>query len=247
MTSDRTQIDRLRQVQELDQTLRELQSQADAIPKRLQAWQDAIQSHEIQKAMFARQREDLVLKQKHYENEIAAKQEIRAKYNQQLTLIKTNREYRALLEELEGVNNQIRSIEDIVLDTMTGIDAVDQEMIHQDEAIAEQRQELAANEEHLMGELGELQGRIDAVRRERDGIADDVDAKVLRSYERVRNRRDGNALVPIDPERGTCGGCHMALRPQEVNEVLGGTLVQCQTCGRLLYHEEESTTPSRTH
>ena len=165
----------LRQVQTLDLEIDRLQVQADAIPQQIATWQDTIQAREFDKAMFQRQRENLVLKQRKFEEEIAFRQEKRNKYNQQLTLIKTNREYRALLEELDGVNTEIRNIEDIVLSAMTDMESVDTELTHQDEAIEAEQAKIDENKARLNQELADLEAQIAALRSERDGLAADVD------------------------------------------------------------------------
>jgi hypothetical protein len=61
---------------------------------------------------------------------------------------------------------------------------------------------------------------------------------LLRIYTRIRNsKKSGAALVPMRQE--VCGGCHMYLRPQIVNEIMAGEKIHtCQHCGRLLYHPE---------
>jgi len=244
-SDDKRNGELLQRVQALDLTIDDLRERAGRIPAQIQAWRDTIQAHEIQKAMFQRQREDLLLKQRHFEAEIAAKQVIRGKYNQQLTLIKTNREYRALLEELDGVNTEIRGIEDIVLNAMNDIEAVDAEIDHQKAAIDAEHTKIAENEARLREELSALEQEIAEVQGERDSLATDIDTVLLNRYERVRSRRGGAALAQLDADHGACGGCHMGLRPQDVNAILGGTLVQCENCGRLLIYNEqeaESTT-----
>ena len=244
-TDDHQDIERLRRIQEQDQQIADLTGEAEALPAQVRQWEDAIQAHTIQKAMVARQNEELALKQRRHEAEIATRQELRAKYNTQLSQVKTNREYRALLDELEVVNGQIRGIEDIVLDAMTNIEAVEEEIALQDEAITGEELKIAENRERLDAEYTELQQRIAAVQAERDSVSTEVDRRLLTRYERVRDRRGGAALAELDSAQGTCGGCHISLRLQEVNEILGGALVQCQSCGRLLYFDENPT-PSAT-
>lgn len=244
-TDDKQNGALLRQVQALDLQIDALRAQADLIPQQFAQWNDTIQAREFDKALFLRQREDLELKQRKFEAEIDARQEKREKYNQQLTLIKTNREYRALLEELDGVNTEIRNIEEIVLNTMTDMEAVDEELQRQQEAIQAEQAKIEANRARLENDLAELERQIAAKREERERLVADVEPRLMARYDRVRSRRGGEALAELDLGHGVCGGCHLALTPQEINEILGGALVPCSSCGRLLYNDEqaaESTT-----
>jgi len=62
----------------------------------------------------------------------------------------------------------------------------------------------------------------------------DVDKDWLGRYERIMSHASDYAIVGI--ERGTCGGCHMALPPQVVRDAGKElSLILCSYCGRILY------------
>ena len=64
-----------------------------------------------------------------------------------------------------------------------------------------------------------------------------VDANILSKYERILEAKDGLAMVPIVND--TCGGCHMQLPPQVINEIrLKNEIIYCQICSRILYDRE---------
>jgi predicted nucleic acid-binding Zn-ribbon protein len=48
----------------------------------------------------------------------------------------------------------------------------------------------------------------------------------------VRTRK-GNAVVKV--EQGRCQGCHIKLSMNEWQKARTGVLVQCSSCGRILY------------
>ena len=63
-----------------------------------------------------------------------------------------------------------------------------------------------------------------------------MDPPALSQYERILERKEGSALVPV---RGNaCSGCNMVLPPQAINEVQMNTrLIPCESCARILYIE----------
>ena len=49
--------------------------------------------------------------------------------------------------------------------------------------------------------------------------------------------KEGLAMVPV--RQNACGGCHLNLPPQVINEIQMKTeLVFCESCARILYIEE---------
>ena len=61
-----------------------------------------------------------------------------------------------------------------------------------------------------------------------------VEARLLKQYERILKGLEGLALVPV--VHNSCGGCHMELPPQVVNETqLHDKWIVCESCARILY------------
>ena len=61
-----------------------------------------------------------------------------------------------------------------------------------------------------------------------------IDARLLSQYERILKSREGLALVPV--MNNACGGCHMGLPPQVVNETQQHEKwIVCESCARILY------------
>jgi len=58
---------------------------------------------------------------------------------------------------------------------------------------------------------------------------------VLREYERLRKARRGVAVA--DVVEGRCTACHIAVRPQFMQELRRGDKVMfCESCGRILVY-----------
>lgn len=106
-------------------------------------------------------------------------------------------------------------------------------------------EELAALEPELAAMVAEEEARVAALDEEgaviggnRDALAREIDAGLLKQYEQVRRSRRGLGLVPIiDNKR--CGGCNMQLPIHVMQKAgRGKAITRCPSCGRILWPKE---------
>ncbi len=91
-------------------------------------------------------------------------------------------------------------------------------------------------------QLQELNSSIKSVLEEREDVAPTIDERLLRLYERVKNRYAGGKAVAVASE-GSCRSCFRALPPQTYNQILAGNLlIQCPGCSRILVLVESTST-----
>jgi uncharacterized protein len=91
--------------------------------------------------------------------------------------------------------------------------------------------DIAAREENLKKELGEIETH-------RKELAAAVDEGARSRYERLLKHKGANVLVGI--QHGVCGGCHMQLsRSTVVTCQAEQEIVTCTNCGRILYYTRD--------
>jgi predicted nucleic acid-binding Zn-ribbon protein len=159
----------------------------------------------------------------------------RSKYKGQLMDVKTNKEYTAMLHEIEGVERDIRAREDLVLEEMEKAERLAADVKREEAAFKvveraakAERAEIDSREARLGAEAGRLRGERDAAL-----AAVPEDARAL--YERVAKKR-GTAVA--EARDGECQTCHMKLRLQVWVELRQNeALLQCDSCNRILYYD----------
>ena len=159
----------------------------------------------------------------------------RSKYKGQLMDVKTNKEYTAMLHEIEGVERDVRAREDQILEEMERMESLAQEVKREEaewklvEAEAKkERAEVDAREARLQGEAR-------AAATERDAALASVPEDVRARYERVARLRGTGVAEAKD---GRCETCHVKLRIQVWVEVRKNeSLIECDSCSRILYYE----------
>jgi len=174
-----------------------------------------------------------------------------AKLREALNKAKTNKEYAAILTQLNTDKADNARLEDGVLRQLAQIDAARKELEELKESRDRDQARIAAETETA---TAFEDGRADELRRlqeERDQIAADLPASVLRAFERVAERHDGEAMAAIeqpDPRRQeyVCGGCHMGVPLDVINSLQArDDLQHCSTCGRILFLDQASGAPTR--
>ena len=93
----------------------------------------------------------------------------------------------------------------------------------------------------LVKQKAELEKTIQSTEKEyktltvkRTGILPNIDMRHMRLYDRVRQARNGVAVVPVTNH--SCGGCHAHLTSQSIVEIRRSEgVTQCNSCQRMLF------------
>lgn len=158
----------------------------------------------------------------------------RQKFEGQLYQVKTNKEYSAVLIEIEDVKQERSRIEDDILTFMEAQDRLASEF-KEAEAQFKQRESVGRGEESALGErLRSVEADLATVRGERAELARQVPAAVLADYDKILRHR-GLAVAEVT-RPNSCGGCRVTITPQRLQELRQqNALIHCESCGRYLY------------
>ena len=228
-------LEKLVQLQKADAELRRVETALQEVPRQ-RAEAEGLLKQERQRLDQAK--EALAESQKARRQHEGGLQDLetkRSKYKGQLMDVKTNKEYTAMLHEIENVEREIKAREDQILVEMERAEGLTAE-IKQEEVVFK-----AAEERHrtLARTLEERQKALDAERTEltksRDAVAQGLGGDLLELYGRVARLR-GSAVAEARDEM--CQVCHVKLRPQMyMNLKHNAEIVQCPACNRILYFE----------
>ncbi len=159
----------------------------------------------------------------------------RSKYKGQLMEVKTNKEYTAMLHEIEGVEREIRAREDQILGEMEQAEALSAD-VKREEALFKAEEEKGKGEIKALDERAKaLEAKMVGLTEARDAAAAKVSPTRLELFKRVAKAR-GDAVAEARDEM--CVACHVRLRPQMFMEIKrNAEVMQCPSCGRVLYYE----------
>jgi predicted nucleic acid-binding Zn-ribbon protein len=230
-------LEKLLQLDAIDRELAQLRAEIAALPKRVAEIETKLAgiNAEVEKARKAIKDQETARRKQ--ESDIQNLQQKISKYRDQMLSVKTNQEYRALGNEIEFSEQEIRLIEDRILEGMLDLEArekqlkaVEAERKVQQSAIEKEKAEARTFTEKNEKAVAELLPKREALRK-------DIGDETLRHYDRVLKVR-GTAMAEARDQ--CCGACHVMLRPQVYNDILIGAQVQiCDSCSRILYHSPD--------
>ena len=225
------------ELQQVDLAAAELSAQIEALPSEIQTLEsqlhEFIHAHEERKHRLSKN----VIERRELEGEIQVIQVRISKHKDQLYQVKTNEQYRAMLKEIAGEEENIRKIEDQLLEEM--LEAEQLEKLIQEAAarLEGEKQRVAAEVQRLRDLRQTDVEERDRLLQRREELATALSDSVRDLYERVRKARRGQALAVA--RDGSCAACNVRLRPQVYNEVrTNESLLSCENCGRILYYLE---------
>jgi predicted nucleic acid-binding Zn-ribbon protein len=156
---------------------------------------------------------------------------LRSKVNQ----VKTEKQYGAATLEFDLVKQEIRKLEDQVLEKLQAVEDLEgRRKTFQDEFdVAEA--EVAPMGEEVEKRRAYLEDELAIKRDRRANVAIRLDENVLALYDRIRTGRQEVALAPLTGE-GVCGNCFTSVTIQQEMQIRGlAVIVCCEGCGVILY------------
>jgi predicted nucleic acid-binding Zn-ribbon protein len=163
-----------------------------------------------------------------------------AKLRAALNLAKTNKEYSALLTELNMSKADDSKIENQVLDLMKNVETDEASCREIHGQINEQKGKLAELRKDAEAKATEFEKQIKEIQVEWDAAAEKIPPETLEVFDRVAETYDGEALAVAGKQNEqvevfSCGGCFMGLPVETVNRLMTkDEIIRCSNCTRIL-------------
>jgi predicted nucleic acid-binding Zn-ribbon protein len=172
------------------------------------------------------------------------------KFQEQITQVRTQREYAALLKEIDTIKAEIQALEEKGLTAMERHEEVARDL-------EERRQAYSGTEEKYQEALSRWEEekptvaqRAESLRSEVARLERELNPRIGALFHRLLDTRKGEALAPIKKVTKVGGGnpiwhcsaCHYQIRPQAAVEIRTGRgVVQCDGCRRILFAAAEDS------
>ncbi|MGH9587385.1 MAG: zinc ribbon domain-containing protein [Acidobacteriaceae bacterium] len=230
-------------LQDTDQNTKGLRGQIAAFPARLTSLEQKLaqQKFSVEAATKALKEEEA--KRRRLESDLKDVQQKIAKFRDQASSVKTNEQFHALQHEISFAESEISKIEDRELESLERSDQLTSQLKSVQQELADQAKVVELEKKAAQKTAKDQQKHLAELLEDRARLRSQVSGSLLTAYDRISSSR-GTALARVADQ--TCLACRMALRPQLWNQIRSGELTPCESCGRLLYFDNETPPSAET-
>ncbi len=233
----KVEIKKLIKIQEVDSEIFDLQIEKETFPGKRQQLDNSLEEKNSGMKNAEEKLKGLQVLKNEKENDLQAAEEKIEKHEAELAQIKTNKEYKAMLEQIDGLKADVSLIMEKVIGLFDEIESAQSDLSEEKRLFDEERKKAEKEKGEIDSEEKKVDARLDELKGKRVDLVRDTHQKTLERYERILKNRGRCALSMVNG--GFCEKCHMRLRPQVINEAkLMKALVICENCSRILYTED---------
>lgn len=241
----REQILVLEALQKIDMELSELEVHLNDYPERISALEQELKSSKEALENLNNQKQELTTLKSNLENEVSENEESIKKSEEKLFEIKTHKEYQALQKEITETKRSNSDLEEMLLEEMEKLETLENEIAKQSEALASKEAESKEKIDEYTLELEEVKNSYEPKKELKEKTLQTLDPEIVPLYHKIFDKNNGEILAVAKNE--VCTGCYMNVPAQMFNEILTYTkIIQCPSCQKILYTEEESDSEAKT-
>jgi len=221
--------------QELNLKIVKLEERTRRIPEEIEAHRQTLE--ESRQALVEKERliEKDQARQRELELEVATLRDELSKHKTQLMAVKTNKEYQAMLREIEGGERGIEAKEDQILEGMMAIEEREKVVQEAQAEYKKEETEILSKQSKLEGFAAQAESEIVDLQKKRGQLEGAMPEELTQQYQKIASVRNGVALVEAKDQ--SCQGCHVKLRPQLFTEIITNqNIITCENCNRFLYY-----------
>ncbi|MDM8543381.1 C4-type zinc ribbon domain-containing protein [Desulfococcaceae bacterium HSG9] len=231
------QIFTLLKLQKNETEMTKMQNLLDSTPRKIKILDARLAEYE--QKIYDRTLNQDQLKKNYRDNETDVQLNyVRIERSQEkLNSVKTNKEYQALLKEIEEVKAINSRIEDEMLDILGLIEENEKQIAATQDEYTRETDKINREKELIQSKAEEIKNELAQFESEWEQISHKIEPKLLEEFNKVKTWiPDSKMIVPVTD--AVCGGCNMSIMPQTYNELQRSEkLMYCPHCQRMIYHE----------
>ena len=235
------QLDLLWELQKIDLELRNLKEAQEGYPKEIKRL-DEKQKLEREKIQKEKEKMELLEKdRRHKEGQLSLEQDKVKKTEGRMFEVKTNKEYQALLTEIDTLKGASGREEEEILQLLEEIDELKKTLSKREKEIAATLAKIEGEKKALQEKMERDQEVLKKQMGRREAVAKQLQSNLYKLYNTLKEKRGGVGVVSVKQE--TCQGCFVNVPPQLFIEVQkNNAIVRCPNCNRILYWQGNGET-----
>ena len=228
-------LQRLIKLQQLESTIADAKATIASHPQRLADADARLNDSKHAVDAAKAQLKDNQEARRNLEKDVAVYQGRLTKFKDQLSLVKTNKEYQAMQHEIATAQSDLGGVEEKVLERMLDADAITADVKRAEAALAVRQKEIDAEKKAMIAELASVEASLKEATEGRAELLKNLEPRLLAIFEQVARARKGVA-ISMATRDGLCSVCHVRLRPPVFQQVRqNDSIIECESCQRILY------------
>jgi len=226
-------------LQDCDNKIKEINLKKKEAPLKLQDLKKALDEMEMMLKEKKDRLESIKKDRRAMEQNVQDLESRMEKSRIKLSNIKSNKEYTAVLKEIEDQEKEKSMNEDYLLQLMDEIEVLDKHCIEGAGELAGLIDQFGRTKQAVEKEIREFDERVKALEQKRIRYCDSIDKDLLKRYLLLQGRKKGGIAIG-SVIGGVCQSCHMGIPPQQFNELIKcDSLPTCPNCNRMVYWGED--------
>lgn len=183
--------------------------------------------------------EELEKERKKKEQELESEKDQVKKVEAKLYEVKTNKEYQAMLKEIEAARANNDKTEEEILVLLEKTEELKKDLQSSSKELARREKEVLDETKAIEKEIKAVDDVVVELRKEKEKLLSGITDNLKKRYNILIEKRGGLAVVNV--RNGTCMGCFMNIPPQLFIEVMkNNETITCPSCNRIFFFQEEA-------
>jgi predicted nucleic acid-binding Zn-ribbon protein len=233
------QLSLLIELQKAESEINKINIKCKNLPEEIAKLEEAFRVFEAGLEEDRKKFEDTQKAHREGEEKLKKGQEALKKGKERLNDVKTNKEYQAVLKEIEAFEKKNSETEDQIISLLEAVDKAKAEFKIKEKEMASYKQRYGETKKNMEAELHSLDDALETCRQKSGKLRGKISAELLKKYEAIKSLHNTLAVVAVWKE--VCEGCYMNLPPQLYIELQRSTeLHMCPNCNRIIYWYNQS-------
>lgn len=231
------QIERMARLQRVETEIDAVRNRLAGVDRRIAGLESAGDTSGVALAGHSGNLDDLRKRYRDMDGDVSANADAIARKKARVNTLKTNKEYQAMLREIDDLGKRNTGLENAMFDILEEIEAAETGLVEVRAEAERVGAEIAAAVSGVREDALRDEARLAELIEKRTAIAAELPPDMLARFEKVRSRVPAPAMVPV--VGASCEGCNMNIPPQMRNELQRfDSLKNCPFCHRIIYWKE---------
>jgi len=137
-----------------------------------------------------------------------------------------------LQHEINTLKSRRDQLETGALEIMSQVELAEKSVAAANNELEQLENEWNSQQQQLSTEIDQLKSKLSDLKQKCQLLSHEIDPHAVELYAKLRKQK-GQAAAKV--EQGICRACRISLNSSALQQVRSGNLVQCSSCGRILY------------